>query len=75
MPIGLYLMTLKYDANWEITNTYENLQIVWSQFFTDTLILIYIWSYSNRISISLLVFGFVANKYKRIAIRLHFDYS
>ncbi len=28
----------KYDADQEIMNTYENLQIVWSQFFTDKLI-------------------------------------
>ncbi len=26
---------VKYDANWEITNTYDNLQIVRSQFFTE----------------------------------------
>jgi hypothetical protein len=35
--------TEKYDANQEITNTYENLLRVQSQFFTDKLILIYIW--------------------------------
>ncbi len=29
---------VKYDANWEIMNTYENLQIVWSQFFTNKVI-------------------------------------
>ena len=34
----LQINTVKYDAKWEITNTYENLQIVWSQFFTDKLI-------------------------------------
>ena len=28
----LQINTVKYDADWEITNTYENLQIVWSQF-------------------------------------------
>ncbi len=28
----------KYDADCEIMNTYENLWIVWSQFFTDKLI-------------------------------------
>ncbi len=38
---------VKYDADWEIMNTYKNLQIVWSQFFIDKLILIYIWSNSN----------------------------
>ncbi len=31
----------------EITNTNKNLQIVQSQFFTDKLIFIYIWSNSN----------------------------
>ncbi len=38
---------VKYDADWEITNAYENLQIVRSQFFTDKLILIYIGSDLN----------------------------
>jgi hypothetical protein len=33
---------VKYDTDREITNTYENLQIVWTQFFTDKLIFIYI---------------------------------
>ncbi len=50
-------------------NTYENLQIVWSQFFTNKLILFIfslIW-----ISIGLSVFGLVANQYKQIAIWLH----
>ncbi len=42
----------------KIKNTYENLQIVQSQFFTDKLIFIYIWS--NQISIGLSVFGFIA---------------
>jgi hypothetical protein len=31
----------------QITNTYENLQIVQSQFFTDKLIFVYIRSNSN----------------------------
>jgi len=32
---------VKYDdADWEIMNTYENLKIVQSQFFTDKLIFI-----------------------------------
>jgi hypothetical protein len=35
--INLQINTVKYDAAWEITNTYENLQIVCSQFFTDQL--------------------------------------
>ncbi len=29
---------VKYNADQEITNIYENLQIVWSQFFTDMLL-------------------------------------
>ncbi len=31
---------MKYDADQEIMNTYENLQIVQSQFFTDKLIFV-----------------------------------
>ncbi len=38
---------VKYDANLEIMNTYDNLQIVRSQFFTDKLVFIYIQSNSN----------------------------
>jgi hypothetical protein len=38
---------VKYDANQEITNTYENLQIVQTQFFTDKIIFVYIWSNLN----------------------------
>ncbi len=38
---------VKYYANQEIMNTYENLQIVQSQVFTDKLIFVYIWSNSN----------------------------
>jgi hypothetical protein len=33
---------VKYDAKWEITNTYKNLQIVRSQFFTYKLIFMYV---------------------------------
>ncbi len=36
--IYLQINTVKYDADWEIMNTYENLQIVWLQFFTEKLI-------------------------------------
>jgi hypothetical protein len=43
----LQINTIKYDNEWEITNTYENLQIVRSQFFTDKLIFVYIWYNSN----------------------------
>jgi hypothetical protein len=38
---------VKYDADRETTNTYENLQIVLTQFFTDKLIFIYIRYNSN----------------------------
>ena len=37
----MYLQ-IKYDTDREITNTYENLQIVRTQFFTDKLIFIHI---------------------------------
>ncbi len=37
---------VKYNANWEIMNTYKNLQIVQSQFFSDNLIFVYIQSNS-----------------------------
>ncbi len=60
---------VKYDVNWEIMNTYENLQIVQSQFFTHMLIFVnlgLIW-----ISIGLSVLGFVANEYKQRAMSLH----
>jgi len=43
---------VKYDADREITITNENLQIVWSQFFTDMVIFIYIWS-------NLIIFWFI----------------
>jgi len=39
--------TVKYDADQEITNIYENLQMVWSQFVTDMLLFVSIWSTSN----------------------------
>ncbi len=38
---------VKYDANWEVMNTYENLQIVWSKFFTDKLIYLLVYRYLN----------------------------
>ncbi len=41
------ITTVKYDADREITNIYENLQIVWSQFVTDMLLLVSIRSTSN----------------------------
>jgi hypothetical protein len=43
----LQINTIKYDTDWEITNTYENLQIIRSQFFTDKLIFVYIRYNSN----------------------------
>ncbi len=43
----LQINTIKYNTDREITNTYENLQIVWSQFFTDKLIFVYIRYNSN----------------------------
>ncbi len=60
---------VKYNANWEFTNIYENLQIVWSLFVMDKLVSFIfglIW-----ISIGLSVFRFIANKYKQRAIWLH----
>jgi hypothetical protein len=47
------MKNVKYYVDLEIKIIYENLQKVWSQFFTDTLIFIYIWS-----DFGLLVFGF-----------------
>ncbi len=43
----LQINMVKYDADREIMNTNENLQIVLSQLFTDKLILIYIRSNLN----------------------------
>jgi glucose uptake protein GlcU len=47
----------------ENTNIYENLQIVRFHFFTDPLIFGLL-----QMSIGLLVFGLIVNKYKRITI-------
>ncbi len=58
----LKINMVKYDAVWEIMNTYENLQKVQCQFFTDKVIFIYIWS-KSKISIGLSVFRFIANQY------------
>jgi hypothetical protein len=54
----------------KLTNIYENLQTVQSQFFTNMLLYSFIFGLL-QISIGLTVFGFVANKYQRIAIQLH----
>ncbi len=43
----LQINTVKYNADREITNIYENLQIVRSQFFTDMLLFVYIQSTLN----------------------------
>ncbi len=48
-------------------NTYKNLQIVRSQFFTDIFGLFGL----IRISIGLSVLGYIANEHKWIAIQLH----
>ncbi len=67
--VYLQINTVKYDADWEIMNIYENLQIAWSQFFTD----IYYYSFKFGllwISIGLSVFRFIANEYKWTPIQL-----
>ena len=43
----LQINMVKYDTDREIMNTYENLQIAQTQFFTDKLIFIYIRSNLN----------------------------
>ncbi len=45
--VYLQINTVKYDADWEITNIYKNLQIVQSQFFTDMLLYVNPRSTSN----------------------------
>ncbi len=47
LTVHLQIYLIKYDPNQEITNTYENLQIFQSQFFTEKLIFVYIRSNSN----------------------------
>ncbi len=47
LTVCLQINMVKYNDNQEITNTYEKLQIVESQFFTDRQYLNYIWSNSN----------------------------
>jgi hypothetical protein len=57
---------VKYDNDREITNIYENLQIVQSQFYSDKLIFVYIWSNSNVywfISIWIQLVQYMANRY------------
>ncbi len=43
----LQINMIKYDTDREITNIYENLQIIRSQSFTDMLLFFYIQSTSN----------------------------
>ena len=45
--VFLQINTVKYDVDREITNIYENLQIVQSHFFTDMLLFVNIRSTSN----------------------------
>ena len=64
----LQINTVKYNADWEITIIYENLQTVWSQLFTDGY---YLFIFGLlQISIDLSVFRFVANEYQWRAIWL-----
>jgi hypothetical protein len=50
--VYLQINMVKYNTDWEIMNTYKNLQIVLTQFFTDKLILVYIQYNSN-------IYGFI----------------
>ncbi len=62
----LQINMVKYNADWEIMNIYEKLQIVWSHF---SVICYYSLIFGRlQISIGLSVFGFIANEYKWIAI-------
>ncbi len=64
----LQINTVRYDADREITNIYENLKIVWSQILP---ICYYSFIFGLlQISIGLSVFRFTANEYKLIAIQL-----
>ncbi len=63
------MKTVKYNANWDIMNTYENLQIVLSQFFINKQILVYIGLIQISIGLSVLEFDSREPKWK--AIRLH----
>jgi hypothetical protein len=59
--VYLQINTVKYDTDQEITNTYENLQIVRTQFFTDKLIFIYILKFLENLN-SHLIFEFKGKK-------------
>jgi hypothetical protein len=45
--VYLQINKVKYDVDWEIMITYEKLKIVGSQFFTNVIMFVYIWSNSN----------------------------
>jgi hypothetical protein len=45
--VFLQINMVKYNVDWEITNIYENLQKVWSHFFTNMLLFVNIWFTSN----------------------------
>jgi hypothetical protein len=65
--VFLQINMVKYDVDQEITNIYENLQIVRSHFFTDIVLFYNIWSTSN-------IYWFISiqircNEYKQITIR------
>ena len=47
LTVYLQINTVKYDTDQEITNIYENLQIVRTHFFTDMLLFVNIRSTSN----------------------------
>ncbi len=63
----------KYDVDREIMNIYENLQIVWSHFFTDMLLFVNIWSTLN-------IYWFIGIRIRCQRIQMNnysftFDYS
>ncbi len=69
----LQINKVKYNADQEITNTYENLQIVQSQYFTDKLMFVYIWSNLN-------IYWFIGiqiccQQIQMISYSVTFDYS
>jgi hypothetical protein len=66
--VYLQINTVKYDADQEVTNICENLQ-KYNPSFSPRCYYLFIFGLL-QISIGLSVFGFVANEYKQIAIRL-----
>ncbi len=63
----LQINMVKYDADWEITNIYENLQIVCDPSFSPICYYSFIFGLL-RISIGLLVFRFFGYEYQQKAI-------